>query len=333
VHIDGGELRDGSTALEVFEAGTGHGSLTLALARAVHAGNTHLAKPLSDEDKDRRGAVVHSLDISAKHSAHARNVVKGFRRGMYSDDIEFYVGDPSAWMRQQLEQRGLRADEGEERESESESGGFLYAVLLDLPGHDAHLAAAAEATLTDGIVGVFCPSITQVAACLKVVRAQKIPLVLSQVFEFPGGSGTGAGLRSWDVRYARVRARADRRLSITEAENKEDTGAVGDEEEAKHSEFELVCRPTSFERVIGGGFFGIFRRKARGGEGVGKAKNKRAGQAADISTATELSVAEGLPVSGEEDAESALPSSEEEATAQKIEENEAEQSGIFRAGS
>ncbi|KAI5847514.1 S-adenosyl-L-methionine-dependent methyltransferase, partial [Tricharina praecox] len=242
VHVDGGALAEGSAPLEIFEAGTGHGSLTLALART---------------DKARRGAVVHSLDISAKHSAHARDVVKGFRRGMYMDDIEFYVGDPSVWIRQQMKERGLEA-----RDGEGEAEGFLYAVLLDLPGHDDHLAAAAEATLTDGIVGVFCPSITQVAACLKMVKTQRLPLVLSQVLEFPGGAGTGAGLRSWDVRYARVRSRSDKKLSISEAENKDDAGAVGEGEEGRESEYEMVCRPTSFERVIGGGFFGIFRRKA-----------------------------------------------------------------------
>jgi len=35
----------------------------------------------------------------------------------------------------------------------------------------------------------------------------------------------------------------------------------------------MVCRPTSFEKSVGGGFFGMCRRKARGGEGVGSAMN------------------------------------------------------------
>lgn len=340
VHVDGGALAEGSAPLEIFEAGTGHGSLTLALARTVHAGNTHLAKPLSEEDKARRGAVVHSLDISAKHSAHARDVVKGFRRGMYMDDIEFYVGDPSVWIRQQMKERGLEA-----RDGEGEAEGFLYAVLLDLPGHDDHLAAAAEATLTDGIVGVFCPSITQVAACLKMVKTQRLPLVLSQVLEFPGGAGTGAGLRSWDVRYARVRSRSDKKLSISEAENKDDAGAVGEGEEGRESEYEMVCRPTSFERVIGGGFFGIFRRKARGGEGPGHAKNLRVKPAVEVPDATvETPAAEGILTAAEEEETIAAPTAtaevpaaegiltateaEETIAEEKIEESQVENSGI-----
>jgi hypothetical protein len=95
--------------LEIFEAGTGHGSLTLALARAVHAGNSHLKTPVDSDGewKKRRSAVIHSLDISEKHSLHACTVVHGFRRGMYSRSFEFYVGDPTQWMLRQSEERGL----------------------------------------------------------------------------------------------------------------------------------------------------------------------------------------------------------------------------------
>ncbi|KAF8242612.1 S-adenosyl-L-methionine-dependent methyltransferase, partial [Wilcoxina mikolae CBS 423.85] len=246
IHVDAGG-NSSTPPLEIFEAGTGHGSLTLALARAVHVGNSHLKTPVDSDGewKKRRGAVIHSLDISEKHSLHARTVVHGFRRGMYSPSVEFYVGDPTQWILQQIDGRE----------------GFLYAVLLDLPGPESHLQAAAMSLLSDGIVGVFCPSITQIAACVKAVKDLKLPLVLDRVVEFPGGSGVGAGLRTWDVRYARIRSRAvTRKLSVLEAENKDREGQ--ESVQAEEKEYEMVCRPTSFERSVGGGFFGMFRRKA-----------------------------------------------------------------------
>jgi tRNA (adenine57-N1/adenine58-N1)-methyltransferase len=262
--------------------------------------STEAEKPINYDWKSQRGAVIHTLDISATHSAHARKVVGGFRRGMYKRDVEFYVGDPSVWMQEQLVSRGLKTDgtetveateavqfteaavepetkEDAEDQAKDETPGFLYAVILDLPGPENHLSIASEALLNDGIVGVFCPSITQVGACVRAVKDLKLPLVLDKVVEFPGGSGVGAGLRSWDVRYARVRSRVGKKISLAEAENRDNTLEGRErrkmEKETEDSEYEMVCRPTSFERILGGGFFGMFRRRARGGEGVGCARN------------------------------------------------------------
>ena len=292
VHVDAGGKT--TTPLEIFEAGTGHGSLTLALAKAVHPGNAHLLPSHESNNlgewKTSRGAVIHSLDISEKHSLHARGVVRGFRRGMYSPSVEFYVGDPTEWMLAEIERRTRasgppRPDvpdpavlEAENKSAAAEDGGFLYAVLLDLPGPQAHLRAASRALINDGIVGVFCPSITQIGVCVRAIRRDPTTqLVLDRVIEFPGGAGVGAGLRTWDVRYARVRSRAvgsgegeAGRLSVLDAENRYPERAAEDGEE---KDYEMVCRPTSFERSVGGGFFAIFRRKARGGEGVGNVKN------------------------------------------------------------
>ena len=316
IHVDAGSSSGGTTAppppLEIFEAGTGHGSLTLALAKAVHPGNSHLPPlhesnnnnapldPEGSEWKTRRGAVIHTLDISEKHSLHARSVIRGFRRGMYSPSVEFYVGDPTKWMLAEIERRTgapesprpdvpeaaepeAEAAEAEKKSAAAEYGGFHYAVLLDLPGPQAHLRAASRALISDGIIGVFCPSITQIGVCVGAIkRDPTLQLVLDRAIEFPGGAGVGAGLRTWDVRYARVRSRAvaagvgageGRRLSVLDAENRypERPGAAAEPGDEK--DYEMVCRPTSFERSVGGGFFAIFRRKARGGEGAGSAKN------------------------------------------------------------
>lgn len=113
--------------MEILEAGTGHGSLTLHLARAVHAANSHSDLVKSQEnstheidwaqDTDmtrdlarrrgpldngqsrlvqhlRRQAIIHTIDLNENHSQHAqRIVVNGFRQGLYSRDIDFHVGD------------------------------------------------------------------------------------------------------------------------------------------------------------------------------------------------------------------------------------------------
>lgn len=234
--------------LEIFEAGTGHGSLTLALSKEIHAANAGLPLPMSEEDKAKRKAVLHTLDRSRKHSEHARWVVEGFRRGMYAGNIDYHVGDPGEWLDAEYAKRG-------EKE-------FLYAVILDLPGPEKYLAAAGRTLLPDGVVCVFCPSITQIGATLKTVREERLPLVLEKTLEFPAGSGKGAGLRAWDVRFARVRARVQEKLTMRQAENRED---VGEENRAvdgaEESQFEMVCRPQAGERVTGGGFFALYRKK------------------------------------------------------------------------
>lgn len=333
IHVDAGA----SPPLEIFEAGTGHGSLTLALARAVHAGNSHLPRPMTAEAKAQRGGIIHSLDRSSRHSRAARDVVRGFRRGMYSDNVEFYIGDPSEWMRSQLESRGMAANPEEEKIGE----GFLYAVILDLPSPEEHLAAAAEALIPDGIVCVFCPSITQVASCISHARKHGLPLVLDKVLEFPGGGGTGAGLRAWDVRFAHVRARSDRPLSVAEAENAEDM-TKNAEDMTKEKNYEMVCRPSSFENFVGGGFFGMFRRKSRVGEGAGTARNLKAiaRRAEERAEAVKKKLAEAASVA-EERSTGETASAGEAATIketviegedtvveERIEESALEQSGI-----
>lgn len=175
----------------------------------------------------------------------------GFRRGMYSKNVDFHTTDPTTWIKSQLEERG------------NPKNGFLYATILDMASPGDHLAAVGDALIADGIVGIFCPSITQIGECVKTVKTMRLPLVLETSVEFPGGSGGGAGLRAWDVRYARLRSKTEG-LSVREAENR-DTGE-GKGEEVSDDEFGLVCRPNTFERVIGGGFFAMFRRRSRRSE-------------------------------------------------------------------
>lgn len=266
--------------MEILEAGTGHGALTLHLARAIHAANptlpklqnyateqeaedpvylgesiTDLQEASMDSWRRSRGAVVHTLDISAKHSKHARKIVEGFRNGMYAGNADFYVGDPTSWIAEQ--QRSRQTQEP-----------FLSHVILDLPGADGYLAAVASALKVNGLLAVFNPSITQIAEVSELIRKERMPYLLDQVIEL--GAST---IREWDVRAVRPRAT----LKKTEQRDVPDTppseGAadavqgqeVRDEELiqelAKNEEkWAMVCRPKAGQEVVGGGFLGLWRK-------------------------------------------------------------------------
>ena len=231
--------------------------------------------------KSNRAAVVHSIDISAKHSQHAEKIFRGFRQGIYARDADFYVGDVSEWIDQQFALRGAVSPEHVDRT-------FLSHVILDLPGSDKHIGKAASALRADGVMMVFNPSITQIMACIKMVRNEKMPLVLDTVVEL--GLGMTGG-RAWDVRTVKPRA-----LLKKEKAEQESPAAVGDavpqdlnallrdlagsegmegegEEQfdssskvqAKVGEqgdtgWEMICRPKAWARVVGGGFLGVWRK-------------------------------------------------------------------------
>lgn len=284
IHVDtyGAHTYD-DPPFEILEAGTGHGALTLHFSRAIHAANPPFPATLSsskyqsgpeeaayngesvfdldekraDSWKASRRAVLHTLDISAKHSRHARQIVKGFRHGMYARNVDFHVGDVSAWI---ASQKVLRKTEEP----------FLSHVFLDLPGADRHLANVASALRVNGIVGVFNPSITQVADCVEMIRKHRLPYLLDQVVEL--GVGT---MRLWDVRAVTPRATL-KKVEESEEESESSTPPASDEREAvegqkardealveeleKQKESVMVCRPKVGETVVGGGFLGLWRR-------------------------------------------------------------------------
>ncbi|ORY08701.1 S-adenosyl-L-methionine-dependent methyltransferase [Clohesyomyces aquaticus] len=294
IHVDTPTTVSSNTPpLEILEAGTGHGALTLHLARAIHAANPPLPPPpsytnglagledaaylgeaISDLQesnlalwKPNRRAIIHTLDISGKHSRHARRTVQGFRRGMYAGDVDFHVGDVSAWIASQMEARKTE-------------DAFLSHVLLDLPNANQHLANIAPALHTDGILSVFNPSITQIASCVETIREHRLPYLLDQVIELGAGC-----IRQWDVRVVKPRATLKKvevpRIQLededvagempasrteqdpTEALNGQ---AARDDELAgamtKHEEdqWAMICRPKAGELVVGGGFLGLWRR-------------------------------------------------------------------------
>lgn len=267
--------------LEILEAGTGHGALTLHLSRAIHAANppvpkfpsyassqeeepedaVYLGESVSDLQetgkeswKNNRRAIVHTLDISSKHSKHAKKIVEGFRDGMYAGNVDFHVGDVSAWI---AGQRTVRKTEEP----------FLTHVFLDLPNAHSHFENVAPALHVNGILAVFNPSITQIAECVETIREQRMPYLLDQVIEL--GAGT---IREWDVRAVKPRATL-RKVDVRDVSEslgeeaieaaKEQGARDGELAEAlakQEDQWAMVCRPKAGQQVVGGGFLGLWRR-------------------------------------------------------------------------
>lgn len=234
--------------LEILEAGTGHGALTLYLSRAIHAANPPKADLDLEAWKSRRRAVIHTIDIAHQYSSHAQSTIAAFRQGMYSGNIDFHTGNVRDWLARALP----------ERDNEP----FLSHAFLDLPGSDGHMAKVAEALRCDGTLVVFNPSITQIMDCAKVVKKEGIPLELETVVEL--GVNGGSGGREWDVRPVKPRA------ATKNQEEAEDSGLEVDEDGVRdpisdaakdQGEWAMVCRPKVGERVVGGGFLGVWKKQ------------------------------------------------------------------------
>ena len=306
----------GPPSLEILEAGTGHGALTLYLARAIHAANAPQLEGKAnlgpseghgstwndpditvDEDshgsntvnkravgygreerpgnlykhfEDQRRAVIHTVDISSKHSTRGKEIVEGFRQGMYAGDVEFHVGDVSNWIDEQILSR--RSNLKEEP--------FLSQIILDMPSIEHHVRKAASVLHVNGSLMAFNPSISQIVTIVDMVKRQCLPLHLERVLEL--GPNMTAG-REWDVRF--VKSRDETRSGIAEVAElviDRDKGTSGDNpeqdavvkateiEERDHEEtqalgkqdtgWRMVCRPKVGQRVLAGGFLGVWKK-------------------------------------------------------------------------
>ncbi len=272
------------TRLEIFEAGTGHGSLTLHLARAIHGANT-AAPELPAEDasaeispdileatrkaykewRTSRGAVIHTLDCSAQHSSHAKTVVQNFRRGMYYPHIDFHVGSVDDYLSSRL----------------AETGGwpFLDHAILDLPGTQLYLDIVAKSLKASGTLITFCPSVTQINAGVMYARQAALPMFLEKTVEVGGSVGVGG--REWDIRP--VKPRALLKAQVLDRNRTDDveaaeglmeraSGDVGSHQAGSSSiknasssgdnGWEMVCRPKVGLKITGGGFVGVWRKMA-----------------------------------------------------------------------
>ena len=317
--------------MEILESGTGHGSLTLHLARAIQAANSNPPplpaksqirylqdRPLRpyeegaaagvktefqkekerksnaeetnddptqkqwDDWRARRGAVIHTVDVSPKFSAHAEKIVNGFRRGVYAGNVDFYVGPVESWIAEQTKQRRESAPKPGLLSSVLKSDTatpepFLSYAILDMPSSHLRIPHIAPVMKRDGILAVFMPSITQIGDCVELIRRQRLPFVQEKVVEL--GAGISGG-RQWDVRFAIKKSRADPSSWGPSSDGPEEGAAQEDQEPSssdekpadadvqpeaqeqasKEGESVLVCRPQVGERIAGGGFVGIWRR-------------------------------------------------------------------------
>ncbi|KLJ06201.1 hypothetical protein EMPG_10382 [Blastomyces silverae] len=299
--------------LEILEAGTGHGSLTLHLARAINAANTYpptrppcsqrqilelpetkkKAVAVEEEQKEeqkeekkeekkedhetqakneelqrnwdawraQRNAIVHTVDISPHYSQHAENIVRGFRRGIYVGNVDFYVSSVEKWIEEQVARRSTNQDSPDP---------FLSHVILDMPSAHLRIPHVAPIMKDDAVLAVFMPSITQLGDCVDLIWKERLPFFQEKIVEL--GTGISSG-RLWELRMTTKRnpkdalsqeATAEETLDEA-AEDSSDTaveevpsltkGAKADREEV------LVCRPQVGARIAGGGFVGIWRKK------------------------------------------------------------------------
>ncbi|KAL1958199.1 hypothetical protein VTO42DRAFT_5054 [Malbranchea cinnamomea] len=277
--------------LEILEAGTGHGSLTLHIARAINAANSspppipkasqrqildgrtaenrrNHDDPIQrewDEWRARRGAVIHTVDINEKYSAHAEMIVRGFRRGLYAGNVDFYVSSVENWIQEQIRRRskGLFIKKSVKP--------FLSYAILDMPSAHLRIPHVASVLKPDGILAVFMPNITQIGECVNLIREKNLPFVMDRAVEL--GTGISSG-RLWDIRIAQTRSRGKLTTGVNEEaadgaaeETPEETSDMSAAEKASDSagdksntESVLVCRPKVGERIVGGGFVGIWRR-------------------------------------------------------------------------
>lgn len=276
--------------LEILEAGTGHGSLTLHLARAINGANgcppripTASQRQTLDEgatktpaeEKDttqrewdewraQRGAILHTVDVGSNYSAHAEMIVRGFRRGLYAGNVDFYVSSVESWIEKQARRRSTGVFSKTVKP-------FLSYAMLDMPSAHLRIPLVASMLKPDGILAVFVPNITQIGDCVNLIREQNLPLVMDKAVEL--GTGISSG-RLWDVRVVQTKSRGkltteakeDKASEPTEESSDESSSTSADEAandsvpEKARDESVLVCRPKVGERIVGGGFVGIWRK-------------------------------------------------------------------------
>lgn len=278
----GADNGGGQDRIEIFEAGTGHGALTLNLARAIHGSNAAAPpipdavrrvasdnrpaamnegleakekKELYDQWRAERRAVIHTLDQSSAYSAHAQRIVGNFRQGMYFPNVDFHVGS----IKDYLSDRLTKSNEP-----------FLDHAILDLPDTHKYLEIVAEALKANGSLITWCPSITQINKCVMLVKEENMPFLLEKVIEV--GAGLSGG-REWDVRMVRPRAFVKAKLEVKPpdldgevtdpATEIQDDVKLSAEPAPQDDGWEMVCRPKVGVKVIGGGFVALWRKMER----------------------------------------------------------------------
>ena len=249
--------------LEILESGTGHGSLTMHLSRAIAAANPAPPSPPAGDHtwaawKQSRRAILHSVEINDKTSSHAQKLIQGFRQALYSPHIDFYVSDVASWVASQQRKE------------------FLSYTVLDMPGVHRELEHVIPAMKDDAVLMSFVPSITQIGDCVRTIKEKNLSLEMIKVTELGEGLSNG---RLWDVRLVQKRSQQRRSKAIkveahvvnpdkADATSKEfvhDRAELKTNAEKADAEIDeapvMVCRPRPGEMTMGCCYVGIWRKR------------------------------------------------------------------------
>jgi tRNA (adenine57-N1/adenine58-N1)-methyltransferase catalytic subunit len=238
LHLSTTENSDEDAPLEIFEAGTGHGSLTLYLARAINGANPPAPPPPrvkhfleetqshrpDDKTQDPSSDLNNSLtnekprlgqDPSAPDGGfHAYKSYLPRRRAIIQSlDISPRFSEQAQRTVRNF-RRGMYYHNVDfhvgtipsylSARLASSPSPFLEHAILDLPNCHEFLEIVNQSLKPNGTLMVFCPSITQINTCVQIAKKLFLPWKLETTLEL--GIGVGVGGREWDVRFIKPRA-------------------------------------------------------------------------------------------------------------------------------
>lgn len=152
---------------KVLEAGTGNGSLTLYMARAVAGGGECIGK-------------IDTFDIRETHSNTARKHVERYSRGRYIPNVSFHIGAVADRLPELM-----KPDEQYD------------AIALDMPEPCDQIPRLLPYLKNDRFVVCYLPNMTQVLALAELII--DLPLVMESCIE--------AEWKEWEVRATHIKSR------------------------------------------------------------------------------------------------------------------------------
>ncbi|KAG0172542.1 hypothetical protein DFQ30_010278 [Apophysomyces sp. BC1015] len=131
---------------QILEAGTGNGSLTLYLARAVAGGK------------------VHTFDVREAHSRTAQKHVQRYARGCYAPTVDFHLGPVSETLPTIIQQPE-----------------FFDGIILDMPDPNKEIPRLLPYLRNDRFLVCYLPNMTQVLDLARMIKP--LPLVMEDCIE------------------------------------------------------------------------------------------------------------------------------------------------------
>ena len=278
---------------EIFEAGTGAGSLTIHIARAIHAANPPLPrelrdalprsgiqlKPPPDESPPETAGAGRNISHIPFHDEHLSSTARawvGRRRAILHTLDHKPAHTLAAQTLIRKFRRGLYLPHIDfhngslsahltPRLRANGSRPFLSRAVLDLPAPEREAGSLIPCLHPNAVLVVFAPSISQIGDFVKWSTLTRQELRLDRVAELQTSStsefgiGENEGGRAWRVQTVRPRKYARDRTG------REHVPEASAEEEAEQPELVQIMRPKVGERVCGGGFVAVLR-KTRPGE-------------------------------------------------------------------